>query len=134
MERVSKQAYAIVVYFGMNDKIGNVSYYDSSGQGEYTFQKPYSDDTAKLIDEEIQKLIETAYQRAKKIIEDNRKNMETLANMLLEKEVIFREDVKTIFGERPFEDEKSESIIENNLNTVELDNKSDDKSSNLKTI
>lgn len=108
LERVSKQAYAIVVYFGMNDKIGNVSYYDSSGQGEYNFQKPYSDDTAKLIDQEIQKLIETAYQRAKQIIIENKSNMELLAHMLLEKEVIFREDVKNIFGERPFPEENEE--------------------------
>lgn len=109
LERVSKQAYAIVVYFGMNEKIGNVSYYDSSGQSEYNFQKPYSDDTAKLIDLEIQKLIEVAYQRAKQIISENRDKMELLANMLLEKEVIFREDVKNIFGERPFHEENEES-------------------------
>lgn len=131
LERVSKQAYAIVVYFGMNEKIGNVSYYDSSGQNEYTFQKPYSDDTAKLIDEEIQKLIENAYQRAKKIIQENRQNMETLAAMLLDKEVIFREDVKTIFGERPFEDEKSEKISQTEQSTAELNIIPEETSSNL---
>ncbi len=103
LERVSKQAYAIVVYFGMNDKIGNTSYYDSSGQAEYSFQKPYSEETAKLIDSEIQKLIEKAYIRAKEIISQNKDNLEKLAHILLEKEVIFREDVHAILGDRPFE-------------------------------
>jgi ATP-dependent Zn protease len=104
LERVSKQAYAIVVYFGMNEKIGNTSYYDSSGQSEYNFQKPFSEETAKLIDSEIQKLIEKAYARAVDIIQNNKENLEKLASMLLEKEVIFREDVVAILGKRPFEE------------------------------
>lgn len=137
LERVSKQAFAIVVYFGMNDKIGNVSYYDSSGQGEYNFQKPYSDDTAKLIDEEIQKLIENAYQRAKEIIIQNRPNLETLAHLLLEKEVIFREDVKVIFGERPFEEEntiasqsqKNGDLADGSTNSLPTDTEQETKDS-----
>ncbi|NCA80750.1 MAG: AAA family ATPase, partial [Sphingobacteriia bacterium] len=104
LERVSKQAYAIVVYFGMNEKIGNTSYYDSSGQSEYNFQKPFSEETAKLIDSEIQILIEKAYARAVDIIQNNKENLEKLASMLLEKEVIFREDVVAILGKRPFEE------------------------------
>ena len=104
LERVSKQAYAIVVYFGMNDKIGNTSYYDSSGQSEYNFQKPFSEETAKLIDSEIQKLIEKAYARAVDIIQNNKESLEKLASILLEKEVIFREDVVAILGKRPFEE------------------------------
>lgn len=112
LERVSKQAHAIVVFFGMNEKIGNTSYYDSSGQSEYTFQKPYSDETARLIDSEIHKLVEKAYERAKDIIIEHKDKLEIIANMLLEKEVIFREDVVAILGERPHEvlDIKAEII------------------------
>ncbi len=132
LERVSKQAYAIVVYFGMNDKIGNVSYYDSSGQNEYNFQKPYSDETAKLIDQEIQNLIEKAYQRAKQIIIENKANMELLAQMLLEKEVIFREDVKHIFGERPFHEDNDD--VKNSSPNTENKTESFDPSSDDTSI
>jgi len=103
LEKVSKQAYNMVVYFGLNDKIGNVSYYDSTGQQEYTFVKPYSEKTAELIDEEVSTLVEKAYKRAIKIIQDNKEKVEQLAQVLLEKEVIFSEDLVRIFGERPFD-------------------------------
>ncbi|MDD2345103.1 MAG: cell division protein FtsH, partial [Bacteroidales bacterium] len=128
LERVSKQAYAIVVYYGMNEKIGNTSYYDSSGQSEYTFQKPYSDDTAQLIDSEVHKLIEKSYTRAKEIIQNNKEKMEILANMLLEKEVIFREDVVAILGERPHEvlDIKAEIIEAEEKKTEETPNENSD--------
>jgi cell division protease FtsH len=106
LERVTKQAYAMVVYFGLNEKIGNVSYYDSSGAQEYSFQKPYSEMTAQVIDEEISKLIDKSYARAKQILVDHRENLEKLAGVLLEKEVIFREDLEDIFGKRPFEKDK----------------------------
>ena len=112
LERVTKQAYAMVVYYGMNEKVGNLSYYDSSGQSEYGFTKPFSEKTAETIDKEIHSMIESAYERAKSILNENREKLDTLANLLIEKEVIFREDLETIFGKRPFEEEKISEIIE----------------------
>ena len=111
LERVSKQAYAMVVYYGLDEKIGNISYYDSTGQQEYSMTKPYSEKTAEEIDERIHVLIEKAYACAKQILTDNYENVETLAKLLLEREVIFTEDVKRILGPRPFatEDEPTES-------------------------
>jgi ATP-dependent metalloprotease FtsH len=106
LEKVTKQAFAMVVYFGLNKKIGNISYYDSTGQTEYAFQKPYSEKTAEVIDFEVRELIETAYERAKKLILENKDKVEMLATLLLEKEVIFREDLETIFGKRPFDKEE----------------------------
>ncbi|HOY32389.1 MAG TPA: ATP-dependent zinc metalloprotease FtsH [Bacteroidales bacterium] len=104
LERITKQAYAMVMYFGLNERVGNLSYYDSSGQQEYALSKPYSETTAQVIDEEVSKIVESVYRRAKKIIEDNKQNVEALAMLLLEKEVIFREDVEHIFGKRQFKD------------------------------
>ncbi|MGD0711219.1 MAG: ATP-dependent zinc metalloprotease FtsH, partial [Bacteroidales bacterium] len=98
LEKITKQAYAMIVYFGLNKKIGNISYYDSTGASEYAFSKPYSETTAKTIDEELSILIENAYQRAKQILIENRDKLEKLANRLIEKEVIFREDLEEIFG------------------------------------
>ena len=112
LERVTKQAYAMVMYYGLNDKIGNLSYYDSSGQSEYTFAKPYSETTAKLIDEEVHKLIDKAYQQAKDILITHKEQLTILATKLLEKEVIYREDLVEVFGERPFEPDNK--IIKNN--------------------
>ncbi|MBK7384947.1 MAG: ATP-dependent zinc metalloprotease FtsH [Flavobacteriales bacterium] len=102
LEKVTKQAYAMVSMYGLNDKVGNVSYYDSSGQSEYTFGKPYSERTAQTIDEEVSKLIETQYQRAKRILTENKDKLTALAKQLLIKEVIFKEDLEKIFGERTF--------------------------------
>ena len=104
LERVSKQAYAMIVYYGLDPKIGNVSYYDSTGQQEYSMTKPYSEKTAQEIDERVHLLIEDAYKRAKQILTDNYEKVETLAKLLLEREVIFTEDVRNILGERPFPD------------------------------
>jgi cell division protease FtsH len=92
----------MVTIYGLNDEIGNLTYYDSSGQNEYGFTKPYSEKTAELIDEEISKLIETQYQRAIALLEKHKDKLTILANMLLEKEVIFKEDLQKIFGDRPF--------------------------------
>lgn len=103
LEKVTKQARAMVTIYGLNDKIGNLTYYDSSGQSEYNFLKPYSEKTAELIDEEISKLIEEQYQRAVRILEENKDKLTELANVLLEKEVIFKDNLEKIFGERPFE-------------------------------
>ena len=106
LEKITKQAYSMVVYFGLNDKIGNLSYYDSTGQQEYTFTKPYSEKTAETIDNEISKLVESAYVRAKTILLENRDKLEKLAQQLLTKEVIYREDLELIFGVRTFQEER----------------------------
>jgi len=100
LERVTKQAYNMVVFFGLNDKIGNISYYDSTGQAEYSFQKPYSEKTAEVIDTEVSKLVEKAYKRAVDILKKNKDKLEKLASILLEREVIFSEDLETIFGKK----------------------------------
>ncbi|MBK6962372.1 MAG: ATP-dependent zinc metalloprotease FtsH [Bacteroidales bacterium] len=104
LEKVTKQAYAMVVYYGLNKEVGNVSYYDSTGQQEYSFSKPYSEATSLVIDTEIKKMIELAYERAKKILTENRDKLDKLAEILLKKEVIFREDLENIFGKRPFDE------------------------------
>lgn len=105
LERVTRQAYNMVAYYGLNKKIGNISYYDSTGQTDYSFQKPYSEKTAQVIDEEVSKMVESAYEIAIQIVKDNKDKVEVLAGRLLEKEVIFREDLEEIFGERNFEHE-----------------------------
>ncbi len=103
LEKVTRQARAMVTIYGLNDKLGNITYYDSTGQSEYTLSKPYSEDTAQIIDKEISNLIEKEYKRAIKILEDNKDKLEQLAAILIEKEVIFKDDLETIFGKRPFE-------------------------------
>jgi len=103
LEKVTKQAYAMVSYFGMSEKVGNVSYYDSSGQSDYAFTKPYSEKTAELIDEEVKLLIDGQYQRAKKVLKEHTEGHEKLAEQLLEREVIFSEDLEYIFGKRPWD-------------------------------
>src|SRR5690554_2057389 len=111
LEKVTKQARAMVTIYGLNDKIGNLTYYDSSGQSEYNFTKPYSEKTAELIDSEISKLIEEQYERAVRILEENKDKLTELAEVLLEKEVIFKDNLEKIFGERPFiEPEKVERV------------------------
>jgi len=102
LEKVTKQARAMVTIYGLNEKLGNITYYDSTGQSEYSFSKPYSEDTAMTIDKEISLLIENEYQRAIKILEENKEKLEQLAVILIEKEVIFKDDLETIFGKRPF--------------------------------
>lgn len=103
LEKVTKQARAMVTVYGLNDKIGNVTYYDSSGQNEYNFSKPYSEDTAMIIDKEISALIESQYQRAIQILEENKDKLNQLADILIDKEVIFKDDLEAIFGKRPFD-------------------------------
>lgn len=107
LEKITKQAYAMVTMYGLNDKIGNISYYDSSGQSEYMLSKPYSEETAKTIDEEVSKMVEAAYERTKKILSENKHLMSQLADLLLEREVIFKEDLEKIFGKRKFDKEES---------------------------
>ena len=115
LERVTKQAYAMVCYFGMSEKVGNLSFYDSTGQTDYSFTKPYSEKTAELIDNEIKKLVDEAYIRAKKVLEKNTEGHTILAERLLEKEVIFTDDLEEIFGPRPGS-HKKEVEQESNLN------------------
>lgn len=100
LEKVTKQAYAMVAYFGMSDELGNISFYDSTGQADYGFTKPYSEKTAELIDHEAKKIVEESYQKAKEIISENINGLRQLAEQLLEKEVIFSEDLERIFGKR----------------------------------
>ena len=106
LEKVTKQAYAMVAYFGMSEKVGNLSYYDSSGQSEYGFSKPYSEKTAELIDHEAKKIVEESYNKAKEVISANITGLTQLAEQLLEKEVIFSEDLERIFGKRKGDKEK----------------------------
>jgi len=110
LEKVTKQARAMVTVYGLNDKIGNVTYYDSSGQSEYGFTKPYSEVTAQTIDKEISNLIEGQYQRAITILKENKDKLTKLAERLLEKEVIFKDDLEEIFGKRPFEKETQSEV------------------------
>ncbi|WP_341214430.1 ATP-dependent zinc metalloprotease FtsH [uncultured Wocania sp.] len=110
LEKVTKQARAMVTVYGLSDKIGNLTYYDSSGQSEYGFTKPYSEETAELIDREISEIIEKQYQRALKLLEENKDKLTQLAEVLLEKEVIFKDNLEKIFGKRPFEKESPAEI------------------------
>lgn len=116
LEKVTKQARAMVTVYGLNKKIGNLTYYDSSGQSDYNFTKPYSEETAQIIDKEISDIIEEQYKRAKEILNENKDKLTTLAELLLEKEVIFKKDLETIFGKRPFKEdiEISEEKTEEN--------------------
>jgi ATP-dependent Zn protease len=107
LEKITKQAYAMVTIYGLNEKIGNVSFYDSSGQQEYTFGKPYSEHTAEIIDTEVKKIITESYERTKDLLKDHKEELHQLASRLLEREVIFKEDLEQIFGKRKWED-KSE--------------------------
>ena len=104
LEKVTKQARAMVTVYGLNDEIGNITYYDSSGND--SFVKPYSEETGRKIDNEISKMIEIQYVRALKILDDNKEKLTILAELLLEKEVIFKDDLLKIFGERPFKFEE----------------------------
>ena len=113
LEKVTKRAQAMVTIYGLNEKVGNISYYDSSGQSEYNFGKPYSEETAKTIDEEISKIVEHQYTRAVSILGENKDKLEALAQKLLEKEVIFREDLEDIFGKRAWDPELTEQPVSN---------------------
>ncbi len=104
--KVTRQARAIVTIYGLNNKIGNITYYDANGQNEFGFTKPYSEETAKQIDEEISKIVEREYKRAVALLRKHKNKLTELAEHLLEKEVIFKDDLVTIFGKRPFEKEE----------------------------
>ena len=108
LEKITKQAYAMVSFFGMSDKVGNVSFYDSTGQSDYGFTKPYSEKTAEVIDQEVKQIIEESYVRAQEVLKNNIRGLTELAELLLEKEVIFSEDLERIFGKRRAEVLKDE--------------------------
>ena len=110
LEKVTQQAKAMVTVYGLNDQIGNITFYDSSGQSDYNFSKPYSEETAQTIDKEISKIVEKQFIRACKIIKSHKVKLNKLANRLLEKEVIFKDDLISILGTRPFA-EKTETVI-----------------------
>lgn len=112
LEKVTKQARAMVTVYGLSDKVGNLTYYDSSGQNEYGFTKPYSERTAELIDKEISDIIEEQYRRAVKLLEENKDKLTQLAEVLLEKEVIFKDNLEKIFGKRPFDKDKTDNSEE----------------------
>lgn len=113
LERVTKRAYAMVAYFGMSEKMPNMSYYDSSGNSDYGFTKPYSEKTAELIDSEAKGIVADEYERAKKILRNNAEGHNKLAELLIEREVIFAEDLETIFGKRPWTSRQDELIAQN---------------------
>lgn len=128
LENTTKKAYAMIVYYGFSDKLKNLSYYDSSGRSDYAFSKPYSEETSKLIDEEVKVLINEQYERAKSILSENMDGLKQLASILIEKEVIFAEDVERIFGKRPWISRaeelnaESEQVKENSESSVSSEN------------
>jgi AFG3 family protein len=120
LERVTKMAYSIVTVYGMNEKIGNISFYDSK-QSEYNFTKPYSEETARTIDEEVSKLIKTSFKRTKDLLKDKKKELEIIAKELLEKEIIFQTDLERLIGKRPFEKQTTYQAFTNG--TMEAEKK-----------
>ena len=119
LEKVTKQAFAMVTYYGLDDEIGNISYYDSTGQQDYNLTKPYSEKTAETIDKEVSKLIEKAYQEAISILTNHREGLAQLANKLIEEEVIFGEDLERIFGKRPWGSSEDEKLKDAALKAAE---------------
>ena len=127
LEKVTKQARAMVTIYGLNEAVGNLTYYDSSGQSEYNFTKPYSEKTSELIDKEISNLIEDQYKRALDLLNHNKDKLTQLAEILLEKEVIFKDDLEKIFGKRPFEKEKVEGKPLKEKNTLNKEDENGQK-------
>ena len=134
LERVTKQAQAMVTIYGLSENIGNISYYDSSGQSEYSFGKPYSEETAQKIDVEIKSIIENQYQRAVQILSENRDKLDALSNKLLEKEVIFREDLEEIFGKRAWDPELTEKPVTQSVVTEVSQNVEPQQESNSQEL
>ncbi len=131
LEKVTRQAQAMVTIFGLNDRIGNITYYDSSGQNELGFSKPYSEKTAEIIDEEVKKIVEAQYQRAIQLLTNNKEKLTELANLLLEKEVIFKNDLEQIFGKRKWDkehhDSKNQDDSLDNSVDAEIDQSNEDE-------
>jgi cell division protease FtsH len=133
LEKVTKQAMAMVSIYGLNNEIGNISYYDSANQG-YGFTKPYSEHTARIIDEQIKKLTDEQYIRAKKILIENKDKLNLLAEKLLETEVLFKEDLEKIFGKRPYDVELDDTVeyVESKFSNKTQSNKKPNSTSNNK--
>jgi len=112
LQQITRMAYAMVTVYGMNDKIGNVSFYDPAA--EQSFTKPYSEETAKMIDEEVRKLIDNAYEHTKKLLLEKKDKVEKLAEQLLFKEVLFQSDVEALIGKRPYEEKKPADVVHDN--------------------
>lgn len=139
LEKVTKQAFAMVAYFGFSKEVGNISFYDSSGQQDYAFNKPFSERTNEIIDNEVKLIVELCYERALKSLSENKEGLEKLANKLLEKEVIFGEDLENVFGKRPWaavvvEDKpvkkttkrsRKKEVIPENTDNIDPENKAD---------
>ena len=125
LERVTKQSYAMVAYYGMSEKVGTISYYDSTGQSDMAFTKPYSERTAQEIDDEVKKLIDTAYAMAKKVLTEHREGLIKLAELLLSREVVFTEDVENIFGKRKKDILREQKESEDNVAKEEQNNVTD---------
>ena len=121
LERATKKAYAMVAYFGMSDKLANMSYYDSTGQADYGFTKPYSEKTAELIDAEAKKIIAEQYERAKAILTEHKEGHNQLAQILLEREVLFAEDVEKVLGKRPWKS-RADELLQSETPTDVADN------------
>ena len=139
LEKVTKQAMAMVAYYGLDEKIGNRSYYDSTGQQDYSLTKPFSEKTAEIIDEQVSKLIESAYQEALRILNENVEGLKQLANKLIDKEVVFGDDLEMIFGKRPWvkeevgftkRNQQTDSNVKENDNVSEETIKEDNNSDN----
>ncbi|MBR4738394.1 MAG: AAA family ATPase, partial [Bacteroidales bacterium] len=109
IERATKMAQALVTYYGMSPEVGNISFYDSTGQSEYSFAKPFSEKTAETIDREVRRMVEEAYAKAKELLLSHREQLDELAAQLYEREVLFREDLERIYGPRPWENAKEQS-------------------------
>ena len=116
LQQITKMAYSMVTVYGMNDKVGNVSYYDPSQ--ENSFQKPFSEETGKMIDEEVRKLIEVAFERTKALLIEKKQEVEIIAKELLKREVLFQSDVEALIGKRPYEDKKALDFVDNPKDAV----------------
>ncbi len=131
LQQITKIAYSMITVYGMNNKVGNISFYDPSQ--ENSFQKPYSEETGKIIDEEVRKLIDAAYERTKDLLTEKKEQVEKLAKALLEKEVLHQSDVEELIGKRPFEEKKIIDIEEHNneaTNNTTLENTNNSSSEN----
>jgi cell division protease FtsH len=133
LERITKMAYSIVTVYGMNDRIGNISFYDSK-QSDYAFNKPYSEDTAKIIDEEVKKIVDGAYQRTIELLTDKKDQLETLAKELLDKEILFQADLEKLIGKRPFDKPTNyEAYTNGTARTEDVEEKESEIGKNLDT-
>jgi cell division protease FtsH len=134
IERATKMAQALVTYYGMSPEVGNISFYDSTGQSEYSFAKPFSEKTAEMIDREVRRMVEEAYAKAKELLLSHREQLDELAAQLYDKEVLFREDLERIYGPRPWENPEVSETSEDTENTETSDNSDNDNSQDFEEV